>query len=173
MDFNQNHFEIIQLAISFDLDLEDLSKRYLKVQAGVHPDKFVNATDYERRLSLQWATQVNTAYRTLSSDLARAIYILELSSVPLQENPQLPSDFLIEQIERREVLDEISENSRCPEALATYREELDKCIRDYFKEFSDSYLTNLGLAEMIIYKLQFFTKLRFQVNKIEEQILGY
>ena len=133
MDFNQNHFEIFQLAVSFDLDLEDLSKRYLKIQAGVHPDKFVNATDYERRLSLQWATQVNTAYRTLSSDLARAIYILELSSVPLQENPQLPSDFLIEQIERREVLDEISENSRSPEALATYREELDKFIKDYFK----------------------------------------
>ena len=173
MDFNQNHFEIFQLAISFDLDLEDLSKRYIRIQAGVHPDKFVNATDYERRLSLQWATQVNTAYRTLSSDLARAIYILELSSVTLQENPQLPSDFLIEQIERREVLDEISENSRSPEALANYREELDKCIRDHFKGFSDSYLTNLGLAEMIIYKLQFFTKLRFQVNKIEEQILGY
>ena len=133
MDFNQNHFEIFQLAVSFDLDLEDLSKRYLKIQAGVHPDKFVNATDYERRLSLQWATQVNTAYRTLSSDLAREIYILELSSVPLQENPQLPSDFLIEQIERREVLDEISENSRSPEALATYREELDKFIKDYFK----------------------------------------
>ena len=173
MDFNQNHFEIFQLAVSFDLDLEDLSKRYLKIQAGVHPDKFVNATDYERRLSLQWATQVNTAFRILSSDLARAIYILELSSVTLQENPQLPSDFLIEQIERREVLDEISENSRSPEALANYREELDKCIRDHFKGFSDSYLTNLGLAEMIIYKLQFFTKLRFQVNKIEEQILGY
>ena len=173
MDFNQNHFEIFQLAVSFDLDLEDLSKRYLKIQDGVHPDKFVNATDYERRLSLQWATQVNTAFRILSSDLARAIYILELSSVTLQENPQLPSDFLMEQIERREVLDEIAENSRSPEALAIYREELDKCIRDHFKGFSDSYLTNLGLAEMIIYKLQFFTKLRFQVNEIEEQILGY
>ena len=173
MDFNQNHFEIFQLAISFDLDLEDLSKRYRKIQSGVHPDKFVNATDYERRLSLQWATQVNTAFRILSSDLARAIYILELSSVTLQENPQLPSDFLMEQIERREVLDEIAENSRSPEALANYREELDKCIRDHFKGFSDSYLTNLGLAEMIINKLQFFTKLRFQVNKIEEQILGY
>ena len=81
MDFSQNHFEVFNLAVSYDLDMEDLSRRYRKVQASVHPDKFVNATDYERRLSLQWASQVNAAYQTLSSDLSRAIYILEIRGV--------------------------------------------------------------------------------------------
>ena len=85
----------------------------------------------------------------------------------------LPEDFLIEQIERREALDEIPQNSCSLGALAAFREEIDTCIKDYFKEFSESYLTKLGLAEMLIYKLQFFTKLRRQVNEIEERILGY
>ena len=173
MDFSQNHFEVFNLAVSYDLDMEDLSRRYRKVQASVHPDKFVNATDYERRLSLQWASQVNSAYQILSSDLSRAIYLLEIKGVVIQENPRLPGDFLIEQIERREALDEIPENS-CPlDALAAFREEIDTCIKDYFKEFSECYLTNLGLAEMLIYKLQFFTKLRRQVNEIEDRIIGY
>ena len=173
MDFSQNHFEVFNLAVSYDLDMEDLSRRYRKVQARVHPDKFVNATDYERRLSLQWASQVNAAYQTLSSDLSRAIYILEIRGVVIQENPRLPGDFLIEQIERREALDEIPQNSCSLGALAAFREEIDTRIKDYFKEFSESYLTKLGLAEMLIYKLQFFTKLRRQVNEIEERILGY
>ena len=173
MDFSQNHFEVFNLAVSYDLDMEDLSRRYRKVQARVHPDKFVNATDYERRLSLQWASKVNAAYQTLSSDLSRAIYILEIRGVVIQENPRLPEDFLIEQIERREALDEIPQNSCSLGALAAFREEIDTCIKDYFKEFSESYLTKLGLAEMLIYKLQFFTKLRRQVNEIEERILGY
>ena len=173
MDFSQNHFEVFNLAVSYDLDMEDLSRRYRKVQASVHPDKFVNATDYERRLSLQWASQVIAAYQTLSSDLSRAIYILEIRGVVIQENPRLPGDFLIEQIERREALDEIPQNSCSLGALAAFREEIDTCIKDYFKEFSESYLTKLGLAEMLIYKLQFFTKLRRQVNEIEERILGY
>ena len=173
MDFSQNHFEVFNLAVSYDLDMEDLSRRYRKVQASVHPDKFVNATDYERRLSLQWASQVNAAYQTLSSDLSRAIYILEIRGIVIQENPRLPGDFLIEQIERREALDEIPENSCSLGALAAFREEIDTRIKAYFKEFSESYLKNLGLAEMLIYKLQFFTKLRRQVNEIEERILGY
>ena len=101
MDFNQNFIEIFQLPVAFDLDANDLATRYRQLQSSVHPDKFVSATEYEKRLSLQWATQINSAYDTLRSDLARAIYLLELNGLHIEENPQLSPDFLMAQIELR------------------------------------------------------------------------
>ena len=173
MDFSQNYFEIFQLSVSFNLDTEDLSKRYRSLQSRLHPDKFVDATDHEKRLSLQWATRVNAAYQIISSDLSRAIYLLELKGVLIQENPKLPKNFLIEQIERREELDKILEDGCSMELLAAFKGEIDKCTADYLAEFSEIYLTNLRDAEIVVYKLQFFNKLSLQVSKIEDKILGF
>ena len=53
MDFNQNYFEIFQLPVAFDLDVDELATRYRQLQASVHPDKFASATEHEKRLSLQ------------------------------------------------------------------------------------------------------------------------
>ena len=40
---------------------------------------FAHAGDAERRLSMQWATQVNEAYQTLKNPLERAQYLLHLA----------------------------------------------------------------------------------------------
>ena len=90
MDFNQNYFEIFQLPVSFDLDEDQLAARHRQLQSTVHPDKFVGATDHEKRLSLQWATQINSAYDTLRAPLPRAIYLLALKDV--NSNAQTADD---------------------------------------------------------------------------------
>jgi DnaJ-domain-containing protein 1 len=45
----------------------------------VHPDRHAHLPETERRLSMQWATQVNEAYRTLKKPLLRAHYLLRLA----------------------------------------------------------------------------------------------
>lgn len=108
MNLHQNHFELFGLPAVFSLDAGALEQRYRQLQREVHPDRFATATDSERRLSMQLATRVNEAYRTLRSPLPRARYLLELAGVDVaaESNTAMPADFLMEQMEWREGLEE-------------------------------------------------------------------
>ncbi|WP_332876795.1 Fe-S protein assembly co-chaperone HscB [Massilia sp. S19_KUP03_FR1] len=102
----QNHFELFNLPARFDVDAAALDQAYRDVQGRVHPDKFVNATDAEKRVAMQWATRANEAYQTLKHPQKRAQYLCELNGVDLQteSNTAMPMDFLMQQMEWREEL---------------------------------------------------------------------
>jgi molecular chaperone HscB len=104
----QNHFDLFQLPAAFTLDLGALDAAYREVQGRVHPDRFVNATDAEKRVAMQWATRANEAYQTLKNPQKRAQYLCEQNGVDLQteSNTAMPMDFLMQQMEWREALGE-------------------------------------------------------------------
>jgi molecular chaperone HscB len=108
MDFNQNHFELFGLPRSFALDTERLDKAYRDIQAEIHPDRFAHAGESEQRLAMQWTTRVNEAYQTLKKPFERARYLLSLNGVDAMEakNTSMPADFLMQQMEWRETLEE-------------------------------------------------------------------
>lgn len=122
----QNHFELFHLPPSFDLDLAALDAAYREVQGRVHPDRFVNASDTEKRVAMQWATRANEAYHTLKNPQKRAQYLCELHGVDLQteSNTAMPHDFLMQQMALREALDD----ARAGKDLAAL-DALDKEIR--------------------------------------------
>src|SRR5262245_53799182 len=103
----QSHFELFGLPAAFGLDREALEKAYREIQSRVHPDRFAHAGDAERRASMQWTTRVNEAYRTLKDPVQRAKHILELGGVDVgfETNTQMPSDFLLQQLELREQME--------------------------------------------------------------------
>jgi molecular chaperone HscB len=102
----QNHFELFHLPQRFAVDANALDAAYRDVQSQVHPDKFVNATDAEKRVAMQWATRANEAYQTLKKPQKRAQYLCELNGVDLQteSNTAMPMAFLMQQMEWREEL---------------------------------------------------------------------
>jgi molecular chaperone HscB len=104
----QNHFELFHLPQRFAIDLKALDAAYHEVQNQVHPDKFANAPDAEKRVAMQWATRANEAYKTLKSPFKRAAYLCELNGVDLQteSNTSMPPAFLMQQMEWREALDD-------------------------------------------------------------------
>lgn len=97
-------FSLFDLPKQFSLDQSMLDARYREVQAQVHPDKFAQAGDAQRRLSMQWATHANEAYQTLKKPLSRATYLLQLAGhdVGAASNTAMPATFLVEQMEWRE-----------------------------------------------------------------------
>jgi molecular chaperone HscB len=103
----QSHFDLFGLTPAFSLDGEALDQAYREIQSRVHPDRFAHAGDAERRASMQWTTRVNEAYRALKSPVQRAKHILELHGVDVEfeTNTQMPSDFLLQQLELREELE--------------------------------------------------------------------
>ncbi len=102
----QNHFELFQLPARFEVDMAALDAAYREVQGRVHPDRFINAGEAEKRVAMQWATRANDAYKTLKNPQRRAQYLCELHGVDLQteSNTAMPMAFLMQQMEWREAL---------------------------------------------------------------------
>ena len=105
-DFTKNHFQLFDLPLAYALNMQALERAYREVQREVHPDRFVSASDAEKRLAAQWAMQANEAYRTLKSPLNRGRYFLRLNGIDTDEerNTAMPLEFLMQQMEWREAV---------------------------------------------------------------------
>ena len=125
MNRDQNHFELFGLTPRFDVDLNAVDRRYRELQREVHPDRFAAASQAEQRASMELATRVNDAYRTLKSPIERAKYLLSLHGVDpeFETNTAMPADFLAQQMELREALEEAVEAEN-GEKLADLRDRL-------------------------------------------------
>ena len=108
-DLSSTHFELFGLPQSFSVDREQLDSRYRELQRATHPDRYVNASDQERRISMQQAARVNEGYQILKDPLLRGRYLLELSGYSFSDQHHTTSDaaFLMEQMELREALGEV------------------------------------------------------------------
>jgi len=108
MDFAADHFSLFGMPAVFRIDPALLDRRYIELQAQVHPDRFASASAGARRLSQQWAARVNEAYQTLRKPLPRASYLLQLARHDLgdEKNTAMPVDFLVAQMEWREAVAE-------------------------------------------------------------------
>lgn len=103
----QNHFELFGLSPRFALEKDRLEKSYRDIQSQVHPDRHASGGDAARRAALAQATRVNDAYRVLKDPVLRAKHLLELQGVDVafETNTQMPTDFLLQQLELREELE--------------------------------------------------------------------
>jgi molecular chaperone HscB len=119
----KNHFELFGLTPAYALETESLERSYREIQSRIHPDRYARAGDAERRASMQWTTRVNEAYRTLKSPVQRAKYLLEMNGVDVQfeTNTQMPSAFLLQQLELREALAGAKQPEALDELLAEVR----------------------------------------------------
>lgn len=170
---SRNYFDIFGLSVSFDVDTADLAERYRELQRVVHPDRFANATDRERREAMQMAANINEAYQTLKSPLQRARYLLELKGVDFddQKDTNYDAEFLMEQIELREALAEIKDN---PDAL-TRLNDLMQDINQRVKMMQGELASALGCekleqAKSLVHKLQFLHKLRIESENLEAEL---
>ncbi len=113
LNIAQDHFSLFGLPSAYVLDAVSLERAYREIQARIHPDKFVNSGEAEKRASMQWTTRVNEAYRTLKDPVLRAKYMLEQAGldVGFETNTVMPPAFLMRQIELRESLEEAKDTA--------------------------------------------------------------
>ena len=104
----KNHFEVLGVPVSFTVALDALDRAYRNLQSKVHPDRFVNATEAERRVAMQLATGANEAYQTLKHPLKRAIYLLEMRDIDVRSETSITMEpaFLMQQLEWRENIED-------------------------------------------------------------------
>jgi molecular chaperone HscB len=164
----QNHFDLFQLPQHFALDSSALDSAYRSVQSQVHPDKFVSATDAEKRVAMQWATRANEAYQTLKSPLKRATYLCELHGVDLQteSNTAMPRAFLMQQMEWREMLED-AKTAKDGGALESLHAELQVARKEEVEK-----IASLMEAEDFLQAAQAIRQLMF-LEKVGSEIAHY
>jgi len=172
----KNHFELFDLPIAFEVEQETLALRYRELQRAVHPDRFANASEQEKRLSVQQAAQINEAFQVLKSPLTRARYLLEISGLPLDDtNTQMEPAFLMEQMELREALAEVREASDPFAALDKARNTIEGREREYIESlqqaFGDGSTEALERARELVRKMQFMQRLLGEVDDLEETLV--
>jgi molecular chaperone HscB len=175
-ELSTTHFELFGLPRSFDVDTAQLDSRYRELQRTAHPDRFVNASDQERRISMQQATQINEGYQILKDPLWRGRYLLELGGYSFDDEPHTTSDaeFLMEQMELRESLGEVREADdafaalgRIMDRIATDNEGLDAILRRQFAAGDPVGSECSGCIAETLTKMQFFRKLQEEAMELE------
>ncbi len=174
-DFSKNHFELFGLPVGFLLDSAALAERYRELQKVVHPDRYANATDQERRISLQQATSVNEALATLKDPLKRAVYLLGLYGVEVDpRRSTADTAFLIEQMELREELEQVPQQADPHVALDALLRHINGAIKavtaQLAVQFEDGSPDQLAAAQESVRKLQFLNKLHAEAEAVEARL---
>jgi molecular chaperone HscB len=166
----KNHFELFGLTPAYALDVEHLDRAYRDIQSKIHPDRYANAGDAERRASMQMTTQVNEAYRTLKSPLRRAGYLLEMNGVDtgFETNTAMPPEFLMEQMELRETLEDardVATLDLLQKRLAEEKREIEKRIAELIDVRHD-----YNAASNFVRKLMFLEKFGEEIDSANDML---
>lgn len=108
LNLNASDFELFGLTEQFAVDLGALDARWKSLQREIHPDRFAADGAVAQRLAMQWSVRVNEAYQRLKNPQLRAAYLCERRGVAVdaERNTAMPAEFLMQQMEWREQLDE-------------------------------------------------------------------
>jgi molecular chaperone HscB len=108
VNLSLSDFELFGVPARFAQDRAAIDARWKELQREAHPDKFAAQGATAQRAALQWSVRINEAYQRLKDPLKRASYLCELLGAPIEaeNNTAMPGEFLIEQMEWREALDE-------------------------------------------------------------------
>tara|TARA_B100001248_G_C27140062_1_gene344139 strand:- start:26 stop:607 length:582 start_codon:yes stop_codon:yes gene_type:complete len=93
-----DEFKLMGIPETFDLDLDELEKAYLKLQRLFHPDKYSQLSDHEIKYSTLLSSMVNEAYQKLSSSISRATILLKLNGFSPPEDKSFNDPDVLEEI---------------------------------------------------------------------------
>jgi molecular chaperone HscB len=108
LDIQADDFTLFGLPRRFAQDRAEIDARWKALQRETHPDRFAAQGAAAQRLAMQWSVRVNEARQRLQDPVRRAAYLCELRGVPIQAhtNTAMPADFLLQQMQWRESLEE-------------------------------------------------------------------
>ena len=167
INFNQNYFQLFKIEQSVTIDSISLEKKYFELQKEFHPDKYVNAGDHEKRLSLQITSYINEAYETLKNDYLKSIYLLKVEGFEVgdQNNTISDPEFLMHQMELREESEKLIINKnlkQCENFCMKINELKNKCLEKFRRKYEEKFYED---ASDQIKKMKFYISIENDFKK--------
>jgi molecular chaperone HscB len=171
LDFTQNYFELLSLPVQFSLDNGRLAHNFRALQGQYHPDRFVNASDQQRRFAVQSTAHINTANDALKSPRLRAKYLLELQQIDFSETDTTQDmPFLMHQMEIRERLEQAATASDLDQIdiIETQVKHDQQALEESFQQHWQA--DHLGQAKDIVLKMKFYERIADEVKRLQEKL---
>jgi len=161
----RDHFARLGLTPAFGIDPKELERRYFALQRELHPDRFANRPANERAAALARASDLNQAYDTLKSPLARAEHLLMLKGRPAHREggPSLEDpELLAEAMERRETLAEAEDADAVAAVLERAKADIAGAEAELKRAFDAD---DLDAATRLTLRLSYLVKLNDEARR--------
>ena len=169
MKLTDNDFDLFGVPVRFAQERAQLDARWKALQSEVHPDRFASEGAAAQRVAMQWAIRVNEAYQRLKDPLKRAAYLCELAGVPVEahSNTAMPADFLMQQMEWREALDDADDAG----ALQSLAGEVEQARRDALQQVTSAIdeQQDMPAAAALVRRMMFIQKFAQEVRQRQLQ----
>ena len=170
MNLQANDFELFGLEPKFSQDRAAIDARWKELQRQAHPDKFAAQGTSAQRIAMQWSVRINEAHQRLKDPLKRASYLCELNGAPVnaENNTAMPADFLMQQIEWREALDD----AKTPQSLDETALQANKYLREQLLKLEQAIDVegDFQLAVTYVRSLMFVERFVFEVDARLDQL---
>jgi len=129
-----NYFDLLQIPVSFSLDMRTLENNYLRLQSIYHPDNALN--EKEKMNLINASADLNIAYKTLNCDVARAEHLLSLFGMKLEQcKSHLLKQILETTFLAHETLQNIETFDQLDQFLSEQQDKRKKLLSDIDKAF--------------------------------------
>ncbi|MEM9243906.1 MAG: Fe-S protein assembly co-chaperone HscB [Pseudomonadota bacterium] len=158
-----DYFNLLNLPVSFQVDVKNLERHYHLLQQQIHPDRFAQASESERRVAVQYSSLINDAYDTLKQPLKRALYLLQYyggDDINFDRDTVNDYDFLTEQMALRQ---QLAENINLAELERKVNVHLKLLYTKLHALFAQTTIDTKTIKNDII-KLHFFDKLKREIH---------
>ncbi|KAK7262256.1 hypothetical protein RJT34_29821 [Clitoria ternatea] len=163
VDDTVDYFDIFGLERKFDMVGENLEGKYKEWQKKLHPDLVHSKSQKERDFAAEQSARVIDAYRTLSKPLSRAIYMLKLYGVEVDEEQTISDpELLAEIMEIREAVEEANTS----EALNCIRSQMQEKLQNWSNAFGHALQSrNFEDARMAVRRMTYYSRVIDEVVK--------
>lgn len=146
--FMSDYFTLFNIQPKFDIDLDLLEKKYIRLSKAFHPD---NCTlDHEKSVAVKDTININKAYQILKSPLKRAEYLLSLLNAA--KNCKVDPEILEESMQIRE---SIFSGDDKQILTKTIEDKIKECIRNLKNSFANN---DFGNAAGQLHRLKYLNK---------------
>ncbi|KAK8624507.1 hypothetical protein V6N13_065848 [Hibiscus sabdariffa] len=136
VDLSIDYFQIFGLEKKYEIEVDGLEGKYKDWQKKLHPDLVHSKSEKEREYAAEQSARVIDAYRTLSKPLSRAIYILRLEGVDVDEEQTVSDpELLTEIMEIREAVEEAPDSQALNQIQSRMNEKLEETSDSFANAF--------------------------------------
>ncbi|KAM3189064.1 hypothetical protein ACQJBY_067793 [Aegilops geniculata] len=129
-----DYFRIFGLG--YDVKDTNLEGKYKDWQKKLHPDLVHSKSEKERDFAAGQSALVIEAYRTLSKPLSRALYLLQLEGIHVDEEKTINDpELLMEMMEIRESVSEASDSQTLKKIQSQMRSKLETWSKSFQEAF--------------------------------------
>uniref|UniRef100_A0A7N0ZRC7 J domain-containing protein n=1 Tax=Kalanchoe fedtschenkoi TaxID=63787 RepID=A0A7N0ZRC7_KALFE len=163
VDQSIDYFHIFGLDIEYDIEAGSLEGKYKEWQKKLHPDLVHSKSQREKDYAAEQSARVIDAYRTLNNPLSRAIYMLKLKGLDVDEEQTISEPELLGEImEIREAVEEAADS----QALTEIQIQIQEKLKHWAKSFSNAIRhQDFEEAKISIQRMTYYDRVNKEIVK--------